>query len=253
MIIETKTKLIPFTEWGYIILFILLIPTIIISFILIIIPLFFLNKKYNLLYSAPVNFYAFTFFFIIGLGFFFIEMSLIQKFVLFLSHPTYSLSITISSILIFSGIGSYFSSKIKEKYNPSIFLIIFLIIFIYIISLNFIFNQFIAKNIFIKIFLAIILIGIPGFFMGMPFPSALIIIKYKYDYLVPWTWGINGFASVISSLLATIFAIKIGFLNVLLIAGFLYILAGIVFWRIQQICNNNKDKPQTFTDNHRLR
>lgn len=235
MIIDTKTKMIPFAEWGYVILIILLMPIIMMSFILIIIPLFFLNKKNNSNFSGLFNFYTFTFFFFIGVGFFFIEMSLIQKFVLFLCHPTYSLSITISSILIFSGIGSFFSNKISKIYKINVFFIIFIIIIIYILFLDKVMNLLIAKEIHIKIIISIILLGIPGFFMGMPFPSTLSIIKNKYDYLVSWAWGINGFASVISSLLAVIFAIMIGFKNVLFIAGFLYILAGFIFWRIQRI------------------
>ena len=235
MILNTKTKQIPFTEWGYVVLIILLIPTTIISFSFILLPLYFIKKKNKIKSYRSLNLYTFLLFFIIGISFFFIEMPLIQKFALFLSHPVYSLSITISSILIFSGIGSYLSGKFSNKIKIYIFPIIFLIIIIYILTLDYIFNLFISKNFIYKVVISIFLISIPGFFMGIPFPSALNLIKKKSENLVPWAWGINGFASVISSLLAAILAVLTGFMNIILIAGLLYLLAGIIYWRIRRI------------------
>ena len=233
-ILETGTRQIPFTEWGYAILVILLIPVSLLSFILIIIPLFIVKKNAITSSSVPIRLNVFLYFFMIGIGFFFIEMSLIQKFILFLSHPMYSLTVIISSILIFSGLGSYFSNRIKDKNKSIVFIIIGIIIAIYILFLDRIFMIFITQNIITKIIISVILLGIPGFFMGIPFPSALSIIKNKNESLVPWAWGINGFASVISILLAAILAIIIGFTKVLMIAVLLYLIAGIIYGKIRK-------------------
>ena len=51
------------------------------------------------------------YFLCIGAGYILIEMALIQKFVLFLGHPTYALTVVIFSMLVSSGLGSYFSRR----------------------------------------------------------------------------------------------------------------------------------------------
>ena len=123
----------------------------------------------------------------------------------------------------------------RNLYHHSIvFIIIGIIIAIYILFLDRIFMIFITQNIITKIIISVILLGIPGFFMGIPFPSALSIIKNKNESLVPWAWGINGFASVISILLAAILAIIIGFTKVLMIAVLLYLIAGIIYGKIRK-------------------
>jgi hypothetical protein len=60
-----------------------------------------------------------------------------------------------------------------------------------------------------------------AFCMGMPFPLAL---RELDEPLVPWAWGINGCASVVSAVLATLLAIDFGFSTVLWIALALYVL-----------------------------
>jgi hypothetical protein len=59
--------------------------------------------------------------------------------------------------------------------------------------------------------------------MGMPFPMAISSLKQHASNLIPWAWGINGYASVISAGLATLIAIDLGFTAVILIATLLYL------------------------------
>ena len=69
-----------------------------------------------------------------------------------------------------------------------------------------------------KILLSLLLIAPLAFLMGMPFPLALGEIKSSAASLVPWAWGVNGYASVISASLATLTAIHFGFTAVILAA-----------------------------------
>jgi hypothetical protein len=52
------------------------------------------------------------------------------------------------------------------------------------------------------------LLLVMGFFMGMPFPIGL--RKNRDPALVPWLWGVNGAASVLCSVLATVVAMGSG-------------------------------------------
>lgn len=229
---KNNIHFIPFTEWGYIILLILLIPTIIVSFIGVILPLLF-NRKRNL--NASKNIRAkskikiFIYFFSIGIAFFFIEIPLIQKFIFFLSHPTYSISIIIASLLIFSGLGSYFYRRIfTPKYiRLAPFIIIIIIGLIYLFTLGNILNSFIQFDEIVKIIITVILIAPLGFFMGVPFPLGLSKIKDNYPSLIPWAWAINGFASVISILLASVISILFGLSIVLIISLIFYFISAL--------------------------
>ena len=77
-----------------------------------------------------------------------------------------------------------------------------------------------------KILLTVLIIALPAFFMGMPFPIGLKIVDAGKKSNVPWAWGINGCVSVISASLAAIIAVEMGFVAVILFAALAY---GIAF------------------------
>ncbi len=74
----------------------------------------------------------------------------------------------------------------------------------------------------IKMALSIVLIAPLAFCMGMPFPIGLKRLADSAPDFIPWAWGINGFASVMSAALATLLAIEFGFTAVVLLALGLY-------------------------------
>lgn len=81
----------------------------------------------------------------------------------------------------------------------------------------------------IKMAVTIALISPLAFAMGIPFPVGLAYLGKESPSLIPWAWGINGCASVISAILATLIAIDFGFVVVTLLALVFYLLAFIVF------------------------
>ena len=83
--------------------------------------------------------------------------------------------------------------------------------------------------VFFKILLTIVLIAPLALLMGMPFPLALSTLAERAQALIPWAWGINGCASVISASLATLLAIHFGFSTVIMVAILLYACVVLVF------------------------
>jgi hypothetical protein len=75
----------------------------------------------------------------------------------------------------------------------------------------------------------LLLIAPLAFCMGMPFPLALSRVSAWAPGLMPWAWGINGCASVLSAILATLLAMNVGFTCVMLIAITLYLVAAATF------------------------
>jgi hypothetical protein len=77
----------------------------------------------------------------------------------------------------------------------------------------------------LKVFISIILIALPGFFMGMPFPTGLKLTDRIDKANVPWAWGINACISVISTAPAALIAVEFGFKTVLIVSVSAYIIA----------------------------
>ncbi|MCG9972513.1 hypothetical protein [Christiangramia crocea] len=203
-----------FFELGYLIVGVTFVQSFLLAIILIILPLFLLkrrmkNKSWTLLYFAGI-----------GIGFMFVEIVLIQRFILFLGHPVYSVAAVISAMLLLSGLGSWLSSNLQMGLGgiQKILLIIVGILVLYTFGLPWVLERGMAQGFGVKVFLSLVFIGLPAFFMGMPFPLGLRYLSEKNEQEVPWAWGINGCFSVLSTSLATILAIEAGF-SVLIFLG----------------------------------
>ena len=219
---------IPVTEWGYLILLIILVPVLVISFVFIVFPLMITGQK-----TTRMKKTIFAYFSLIAVGYFFIEMPLIQKMILFLGHPCYSLCVIISGLLVFSGIGSLYSARLFPE-NKRILYSSLCIIFVtgfYLIFMDSIFSFCISFGLGQKVILTLMMIAPLGFFMGIPFPCALNFLKREDDFSLAWAWGINGFFSVISILVATVLAIIFGFKVVMMIAILSYGSAGVLSYQ----------------------
>jgi len=217
---------VPFMEWGYIILVATLVQAVGVSIFLIILPLFFL--KGGGARGSRVR--VFIYFLSLGLAYMFMEISFIQKFTLFLSYPIYAAAVIIAGFLFFSGWGSYLSGRFSLASSFKIAVAvgaIIMITLVYLFSIDHIFSFFISFPDSVKILISFLLIAPLAFFMGMPFPLGLGIVSSENLSLVPWAWGINGCASVISPALATVLAISFGFNVVVSCALFLYLLAAL--------------------------
>jgi hypothetical protein len=99
---------------------------------------------------------------------------------------------------------------------------IVVITLLYVALLPLLFSLLIGLADGIKIALSIVLIAPLAFCMGIPFPLGLKQLADNAPDFIPWAWGINGFASVISAALATLLAIEFGFTVVVLLALALY-------------------------------
>ena len=87
----------------------------------------------------------------------------------------------------------------------------------------------------LKALIALVMIAPLAFCMGMPFPLGLRRVADTAPGFIPWAWGVNGFASVISAALAALLAIQFGFMFVLLAALVLYAFAAWLFGRTRAI------------------
>jgi hypothetical protein len=103
-----------------------------------------------------------------------------------------------------------------------------LIALLYLWMLPLIFRFFLASPDPIKIIASIGLIAPLAFFMGMPFPLGVKQLHRSDPALIAWAWGINGYASVVSAILATCLSIAFGFNVVILAAVLIYLLGAVL-------------------------
>ncbi|MCS6884278.1 MAG: hypothetical protein RMM17_08505 [Acidobacteriota bacterium] len=161
----------------------------------------------------------------LGLAFITIEISLVQKFTLFLGHPVYSLTVILFSVLIFSSLGSYLSARITDSELVSwllrIIAAIWLIVLSYIALLPYIFYGYVSLPLWMKIPIAVALLAPLALMMGMPMPLGIRLTNIKATALIPWAWGINGATSVLGSVSTFALAIALGF-NQALVAGLIF-------------------------------
>jgi len=212
-----------FLELGYLIAVVTFIQVIFLALLLIFLPLFRLGWK------ASNKSWVVTYFTALGFGYMFLEIVFIKYFVLYLGHPIYSITTVISVMLISSGIGSYYSSRFKTNQQVLVKItgLITTLILIYAFIIGVFLSSTVGLPISIRILLSIVIIALPAFFMGMPFPLGLKIVDAIKKSDVPWAWGINGCVSVISVSLAAIIAVEMGFMALMLFAALAY---GIAFF-----------------------
>lgn len=226
----------PLIEWGYIILALTLGVTAILSALFILLPLSFTAHETPAADIGINRWHVLLYFFSIGVAFLFIEIATIQKFLLFLHHPIYAISIALSAFLVFAGLGSLTSEWLANSYTHRRIVIlattaISILSISYLFLLDPLFIKLANLVMVIKMLISILLIAPLAFFMGMPFPLAISSMKRQASNLIPWAWGINGYASVISAGMATLIAIHFGFTAVILSAVMLYIIIIAVFPR----------------------
>ena len=205
----------------------------ILTFFLIILPLI-LGKIPKSRVPGATPFPWLIYFLALGFGFMLVEISLIQKFILFLGHPVYSVSLVIFSLLVFAGWGSHFSRRFDSTIPrglKSVLLTVAGLVFLWAFFLPQMMSYFQGQSLIFRQLLTVLLIAPLGLFMGMPFPLGIRLVGAKWPLLVPWGWCANGCASVLGSILPVIIALAWGFQLVFFLAALFYLLSFLVVWK----------------------
>jgi len=207
---------------GVVVLGMLLIISIVAVLAFLILPLALHRHREGDIHKTGII--ALLYFITVGFGFILVEISLIQRFVLFLGHPTYALTVVVFLLLLSSGAGSVAARRrinSGSKILPLLSLISALIV-VHVVLLPWLLSAAVGLPFAVKLLLSGAVLAPLGFLMGMPFPTGLRLVK-----TVEWAWAINAAASVLGSVMAMIIAIHFGLTVTLLCAAAAYLLAGL--------------------------
>jgi hypothetical protein len=167
----------------------------------------------------------------LGLGFLLFEITLIQRLVLFLGYPTYSLTVTLASILLFTGVGAFLSGRRAldaRRMLPLLFVTLVGLTAFYLFGLGPVTDGLLSQPLAARVIIAFVLLAPLGLCLGIFMPLGLGAVaqltRHPREY-VAWGWAVNGFASVIGSVLTTMLAMTFGFRVVLVCALLTYTVA----------------------------
>jgi spermidine synthase len=179
------------------------------------------------------------YFIAVGLGYILVEIAFIQRFVLFLGHPTYALTVVIFLLMVSSGAGSLFSRRWLPRADrvwlPLLLVLVTLAAYVFVLPGRL--AALVGIGFEYRLLVSGILLTPLGFLMGMPFPTGLRALAAapapefpggRPDNAVEWAWAMNAAASVLGSVSAMVIAIQFGLTATLACGAAAYLLALLV-------------------------
>lgn len=147
----------------------------------------------------------------LGYGFMMLEIPLMQRFILFLGYPVYSLAVILFALLLFSGLGSLASGWVGNDRLPAVLVLIIAVSGLYVWGVPRVVEPLMGLGIVAKIGLTVLFLAPLGLVLGMAYPLGIGRLTAISNGLVPWAWGLNAALSVVASVLATYIGSRFGF------------------------------------------
>jgi hypothetical protein len=227
----------PKDEIGERVLLLLLAIAVLYAFIFLLAPFVFVRRQWR---ALPRKGLSAVYFAAVGLAFMFYEITMIQRLVRFLGYPTYSLTVTLASILVFTGLGALTSKRLARHraLMPVLLVALLVITVFYETVLDDLTTSLLDRSFAIRVIVSLLVLAPLGFCLGMFMPLGLSVVGRLGDHAdeyIAWSWAINGFFSVIGSVLTTILAMSYGFSAVQYLGLAVYGIAGIAFTRLRAV------------------
>jgi hypothetical protein len=166
-------------------------------------------------YRSPRWFPTLVYFGALGAGFMLIEVSILQRFVLLLGHPVYSLTVTLFSLLLGTGLGAAWSRRLTEprlvRAGAIATVLIAGLALTWVGVMSPVLDWAMPFSRPIRIAVAVAALLPVGFLLGIPMPTGLRLLGRRAPAMLPWAWGINGAFSVVGATLAIFVAMNWGF------------------------------------------
>jgi len=213
---------------GERVLVLLLVLAVVLGGVFLLLPFVTIRQQWR---QLPRKGTSLVYFSCLGLGFMLLEISLIQRLVLFLGFPTYSLTVTLASILIFTGVGALISGRVAHlgrRLLAPLTVAISVLTAFYLFVLPPLTEALLGWPLAARVAVTFLVLAPLGVTLGMFMPLGLGAVAglstYHREY-VAWGWAVNGFASVTGAVLTTVLAMMVGFTVVMVAALVLYLVA----------------------------
>jgi hypothetical protein len=205
---------------GERLLLVLLVLVVVLGTVFLLAPMVALGGTWR---AIPHKTRAGLYFAALGIGFMFLEVTLIQRLTLFLGYPTYSLTVTLFALLVSTGVGSLLADTAGSRRRALLRRVAVLVLLVpfYAFALPLLLAAAVGWPLAARIVTAALCLAPLGLCLGGFMPIGLAVVaslSASREEFVAWSWAVNGFSSVVSSVLATILAMELGFSAVMLLA-----------------------------------
>jgi hypothetical protein len=167
----------------------------------------------------------------LGAGFMLLEVALLQRFVLLLGHPVYSLTVTLFSLLLGTGLGSLLSRRVPAAQVRTRAITALAaaagVALLTTVALPWIIDAAMPLPLWLRVLVAVGILVPTGVLLGIPLPSGMRLLAARRPEIIPWGWGMNGAFSVVGATVAVFVAMNWGFSATLSIAALVYGVAGV--------------------------
>lgn len=203
----------------------LLFVVVFLSALCVLLPLWKSGDRRGITTAAPFLLY----FAAIGLGFILFEISQMQRLIIFLGHPTYSITVVLFTLLLSSSLGSYLTRNVTErsmlKTAMGCLIGLLLVMLAYWLLTPMLLQQIKLLDVASKCLGTAAMLFPVGLLLGTAFPLGLKLAAPNFKQFLPWFWGINGVASTCGSVVAVIVAIGSGLSTAFAISVACYLMA----------------------------
>lgn len=163
----------------------------------------------------------------IGLGFIMIEIALMQSMSLLLGHPTYSIAVVLTAMLLAAGFGSFTT---RGSHPPLRYLSVgavgaLSLLCAFATTKDMLVRMMLGQPFALRVAFAGLVSAAIAYFLGFFFPTGLKVARSLSPQFVPWAWGVNAGFTVVGSFGAIVVAMNIGFSHVFTLAAIIYIVA----------------------------
>jgi predicted membrane-bound spermidine synthase len=170
---------------------------------------------------------ALLYFLSLGLAFIWVEVVFLKAFILFLGSPVYSIAVVLFAMLVFAGLGSFYSERLRGTLGSKLALIgagLVLISLAVAFLYPSLLQAFLGLSLPGRALVAVALMAPVGFVLGMPFPVGLSVLAKSNPQSIPWAWAMNGYATVVGISSAALIAMRTGYTMLILMSLVVYML-----------------------------
>jgi hypothetical protein len=206
----------------------LILCLVVLSIITVVFPLVLKGRhEKSLRQDRPILWAGAAYFSLIGAGFMFVEIALIQRLSVFLGHPIYALGVLLFTIIASAGLGSFLSERLPLARRPWVFVypvVIALAVLAVRLILPILSSQTVSASMLVKILASIAAIVPLGLLLGTAFPTGMRLVMFTRSAETPWYWALNGVFGVLCAALTVFISIYSGISMSLYIGAFCYVL-----------------------------
>ncbi len=219
----------PFGGAGYFVLIALLVLSAGGAVLLIVLPLMASRRLRAARTGATrLRWWTFGYFSLLGVGFLFVELPIVQQYILLTGNPARALGVVLFAILVSSGAGSLLSRRLPWRPTASVLAVSIIAYGVWLDDLT---HGLLSAPLPLRMLAGALAMVPLGFLMGTMFPRGLARLEGVAPELVPWAWGINGTVSVISAAASALLALTAGFSFVILLGAACYAAAALLAGR----------------------